>query len=285
MNDASDPSASVQKETPGDKTPQRPQSTWATLRQHTPARVDLGRVGASLPTREVLDFSMAHARARDAVHMALDTSTMAASLQAAGFSTCVIKSRAANRAEYLRRPDLGRSMHPDSIPAVLAQPRTSTTHRLTIVVADGLSSLAPTRHALPLLQALQSHLAIVSSNGSPEWSIDTVFLATQSRVALADEVAELREAEAVAILIGERPGLSAPDSLGIYTTYAPRKGRLDSERNCISNIRAGGLSYGEAAFKLYLLLSQFRHHGLSGVAIKDESDPDTPGLRRLNTST
>jgi ethanolamine ammonia-lyase small subunit len=218
---------------------------------------------------------MDHARARDAVHAALDTHTLASALHTAGFSTQHIRSRAATRAEYLRRPDYGRALHPESVAllqALAATPEPDPRQpRLTIVIADGLSALAPARHSLPLLEALRARLLCSSTKLEARWQIDTIVLATQARVALADQVGFLRQATAVAIFIGERPGLSSPDSLGIYMTLNPRPGRLDSERNCISNIRHAGLSYPEAAYKLHYLLEQSRHQGLSGVSVKDDS--------------
>jgi ethanolamine ammonia-lyase small subunit len=238
------------------------QDPWTALRRYTDARIALGRVGASLTTDQVLAFSMAHARARDAVHLALDTDLLAASLEAAGFQTLRAASRAADRATYLKRPDLGRSLAPECRPA-LAVSGTAPQNRLTIVVADGLSALATIEHALPLLAVLRKRLAT--------WTLDAVVIATQARVALADEIGELRGAEAVVILLGERPGLSSPNSLGVYMTYAPRQGRSDSERNCISNVRAAGLSYEEAAYKLHYLLEQSRLGGRSGVTVKDSS--------------
>jgi ethanolamine ammonia-lyase small subunit len=238
------------------------QDPWIALRRYTDARIALGRVGASLMTDQVLAFSMAHARARDAVHLALDTGRMAASLEAAGFQTLRAASRATDRAAYLKRPDHGRALAPECRPP-LAISGTAPRNRLTVVVADGLSALATIEHALPLLLALRARLTT--------WELDAVVIATQARVALADEIGELRGAEAVVILLGERPGLSSPDSLGMYMTYAPRQGRSDSERNCISNVRAAGLSYAEAAYKLHYLLEQARLGGRSGITVKDSS--------------
>jgi ethanolamine ammonia-lyase small subunit len=235
------------------------------LRRYTDARIALGRVGASLPTRELLNFDMAHARARDAVLIPLDTSALELQLQEAGFATLRARSRAADRSEYLRRPDLGRELAPECREALFTRERVE--RRLTIVVADGLSAFAPVHHATPLLVELRGRLT--------GWSLDAVIIATQARVALADEVGELRNSEALAILIGERPGLSSPDSLGIYMTYEPKRGRIDAERNCISNVRSGGLSYGEAAYRLNYLLEQARLHGQSGLAVKDLSITDS----------
>jgi ethanolamine ammonia-lyase small subunit len=239
------------------------------LRRYTQARIALGRSGASLPTGEVLDLSMAHARARDAVHLPLDTQALAASLIAEGFRVLHVRSSAVSRREYLRRPDLGRKLHPEDehLLAVDDMPEASVRSRLTIV------------HALPLLLQLRQQFTIASSTipneapGAPKaWLLDTIVIATQARVALADRVGILRRAEAVAILLGERPGLSSPDSLGIYMTYAPRAGVSDADRNCISNVRPQGTSYAEAAYKLHYLLERSRLFGKSGVAIKDNSE-------------
>ena len=246
--------------------------SWRALRRYTPARLALGRVGASLPTREVLNFSMAHAQARDAVHLPLDAEALAAAMGEAGFQTLCVRSRATTRAEYLRRPDLGRRLHPGDTAKVLAL-EPSARQRLTVVVGDGLSSLAPARHALPLLLAVQAQLAQLQG-----WSLDApILLATQARVALADEVGQLRGSDAVVMLLGERPGLSSPDSLGVYLTYAPRIGCSDAQRNCLSNVRQQGMSYAETAYRLLYLLEQVCAAGRSGVAIKDGSSwLDTP---------
>jgi ethanolamine ammonia-lyase small subunit len=243
------------------RTRQEDPAAWLALRRYTDARIALGRVGASLPTREILNFDMAHARARDAVQTSLDTSAFEHQLQEAGFATLHVHSRAADRSEFLRRPDLGRQLAPECH-EILRTP-SPVDHRLTIAVADGLSASAAAHHAVPLLMQLRNRLT--------GWSLDAVIIATQARVALADEVGELRGSEAVVIMIGERPGLSSPDSLGIYMTYAPRVGRTDAERNFISNIRLGGLSYSEAAFRLQYLLGEARLQGQSGVTVKDLS--------------
>ena len=250
---------------------------WAELRRHTQARVALGRVGSSQRTGQVLEFSMAHARARDAVHLPFETEAMCATLNAAGFATVEVRSQAANRSTYLKRPDLGRLLHEDSR-ARLHTEEPVPQDRLTIIVSDGLSSLACMRHAAPLLLALQLQLS--------GWSVDTIVIAAQARVALSDHVGALRMAEAAVILIGERPGLSSPDSLGAYLTYQPRPGRSDAERNCVSNIRPEGLSYAQAALKLSYLLEQSRRAGQSGVTIKDASEPDdSPELRLSSHSS
>jgi ethanolamine ammonia-lyase small subunit len=210
----------------------------------------------------MLDLTMAHARARDAVHTPMQTDQLAREFEDAGFSTRIVWSQAKGRAEYLRRPDLGRRLLPACIEDI--QMSLSSTRRLSFVVADGLSSLAPALHALPLLKLLRPQLT--------EWDLDAVVLATQARVALGDEVGSLRGAEAVVVLIGERPGLNASDSLGAYLTYKPYIGRSDAERNCVSNIRPTGLSYEHAAHKLLYLLHAARVLGSTGVQLKDNSD-------------
>jgi ethanolamine ammonia-lyase small subunit len=248
---------------------------WTALRAYTPARIALGRTGASQPTSALLAFSLAHAQARDAVHEAFDAASMSIELQADGIPTVSVHSRATDRPMYLRRPDLGRRLDAASCDRLrkVAQGAVSAPD-LVLVVADGLSALAVTRHAQPMLKAIRARL--------PGWSIGPVVLAEQSRVALGDEAGELLGARAVALLVGERPGLSSPDSLGIYLTWAPRVGRTDAERNCISNIRPEGLSYEQAAATLAGLLEGAKRLGASGISLKDETlapAPDALGAR------
>ncbi|MEZ2345571.1 ethanolamine ammonia-lyase subunit EutC [Terriglobus sp. RCC_193] len=242
--------------------------SWSSLTEWTSARIALGRAGVSLPTRPLLDFTMDHARARDAVHAVLDLATLSTQLHEQGFIAKQAASRAKDRSEYLRRPDLGRQLHPDCV-ASLRQEEAPSIRRITIVVADGLSALAPTLHALPMLVRLREAL--------PDWELDPV-LATQARVALADDIGELRRAQLSLIFIGERPGLKSPDSLGAYLTYGPRRGRTDAERNCVSNIRPAGLSYDEAAFRLAHLIQSAYALGASGTQLKDDSDAIPPML-------
>jgi ethanolamine ammonia-lyase small subunit len=236
---------------------------WTALRAFTPARIALGRTGSSQPTSAQLAFGLAHAQARDAVHAPLDVAALETALQGAGFGTLVARSRAADRPTYLRRPDLGRRLDAASL-ARLRAAAPAAAPDLVFVVADGLSAVAIVRHALPLLVAARERLA--------GWSIGPVVIATQARVALGDEVGEALGARAVALLVGERPGLSSPDSLGIYLTWAPRVGRTDAERNCISNVRPEGLAYGRAAATLAGLLEGARRLGATGVALKDETE-------------
>lgn len=238
-------------------------SPWAEGRKATPARLALGRAGAGMPTDEVLRFGWAHAMARDAIHATLDVAALESSLRAQGWDVAHARSRAADRAAYLSRPDLGRQLHAEDADRLRAL--NVARCDLCIVVGDGLSSLAVERHAAPLLDALRPHLAA-------DLRVAPVTIASQARVALADEVAEAFGATLSIILIGERPGLSSPDSLGVYITHAPRRGRTDAERNCISNIRPEGLPCPAAAFKLAWVLREALRLGLTGVALKDLSD-------------
>jgi ethanolamine ammonia-lyase small subunit len=236
---------------------------WDPLRRFTEARIGLGRAGAALPIAEVLKFSMAHARARDAVTTPLDWSPIEAALGDLGLETVRIESAAGDRDTYLHRPDLGRRLSAQSrerLAGLSGRPAD-----LLIVVADGLSSTGVAANAVPMISALLPH---AQKSG---WSLAPVLLAGQGRVALGDDAAELLGARAVLVLIGERPGLSSPDSLGAYLTWAPRVGRKDGERNCISNIRRGGMSADEAAFKAHWLLREAMRRELTGVALKDES--------------
>jgi ethanolamine ammonia-lyase small subunit len=236
---------------------------WQALRRLTPARVALGHSGVSVPTGAQLAFQLAHAQARDAVHLELDAEALAATLEQAGYGCLLVHSRCPDRITYLQRPDLGRRLDADSRErlARLAGAPCS----LALVVADGLSALAIERHALPFLAALRSRLA------PDNWTVAPLVLARQARVALGDEIGEVLGAQAVVVLIGERPGLSSPDSMGLYLSWAPKIGLTDARRNCISNVRAGGLSYDEAAYKLHYLLTEARARGMSGVELKDES--------------
>ena len=236
---------------------------WAALRSLTPARLALGRAGASLPTGEVLRFGWDHARARDAVQLRLDIDALEREIAALGPASLRVVSRASDRSTYLMRPDLGRRV--DSKDAQVLDHAAGGGCDLALVVADGLSSLAVQRHAAAVLEQIIRSVP-------PDWRLSPVVIATQARVALGDEIGERLRAGMVAVLIGERPGLSSPDSLGIYLTWQPRVGRSDAERNCISNIRPEGLSYAQAARKLLWLCQQARRMKLSGVGLKDRSD-------------
>ncbi|AQV96260.1 ethanolamine ammonia-lyase [Cupriavidus necator] len=241
---------------------------WQRLRRFTRARIALGRTGHSQTTDAVLAFGLAHAQARDAVHLPLDVGAVTAALDAAAVPNVAVHSAAPDRADYLRRPDLGRRLD-DASRERLAAARPREAPDVVFVMADGLSALATQTHALPLLDATRQRL--------PQgWRIGPVVVAEQSRVALGDEIGEILGARQVVMLIGERPGLSSPDSLGIYLTYAPRTGRTDAERNCISNVRPEGLPYAQAADRLAFLLRGAAALGRSGVDLKDDSVPALP---------
>lgn len=241
---------------------------WQRLRAATPARIALGRAGTSLPTAEWLRFAAAHASARDAVHIALDLPALAQTLQADGWCSVPVQSRAPTRESYLRRPDWGRRLDAASAQRLLALDPSPTD--LAIVLGDGLSAAAVQRHAAPLLLALREAL-----NGALQ--IAPLVLATQARVALGDEVGALLGARSVLVLLGERPGLSSPDSLGAYLTHAPRLGCTDAERNCVSNIRPEGLPPPAAGARLAWLVRQALRLQLTGVGLKDASDTELLG--------
>ena len=258
--------------TPGPVTPSPvTPSPWNEWRRVTPARLALGRAGTGLPTDEVLRFGWAHAMARDAVHAALDVGALAADLVLQSWPAVTVTSRAPDRATYLRRPDLGRRLAARD--AETLRPRAGAPCDICLVIGDGLSALAVARHAVPLLAALRPRLPGVRL-------APAVVIATQARVALADEIADLMGARLAVMLIGERPGLSSPDSLGVYLTHAPFTGRSDAERNCISNIRPEGLDYAAAAVRLAWLAGAALQRGLTGVGLKDESDTALPGAER-----
>jgi len=232
-----------------------------TLRQYTSARVGLNRAGFSLAIGEVLDFQLAHAQARDAVHATLDVQSLSMGLRERQLAFCVLRSAAPDRATYLRHPDLGRKLSSDSASQLASAPCD-----LAIVIADGLSALAVTRHALPLLDEV---LPTVMDN---KWSVGPICIVEQGRVAIADAVGAALQAKISIVLIGERPGLSSPDSLGAYITWAPRPGRTDAERNCISNIRPEGLGYAAAAGMLAFYLRESLRRQLSGITLKLSAD-------------
>jgi ethanolamine ammonia-lyase small subunit len=245
------------------------------LRSLTPARVALGRSGASLPTKPLLDFTLAHARARDAVHAAFDAPRLAAGVRALGLGATEVSSRAADRSDYLRRPDLGRQLDAGSATA-LADGATAPC-QLAIVIGDGLSAAAVHVHAVALLKSL---LPLLGEDEAV--AIGRVVVASGARVALGDEIGAILGARMVVMLIGERPGLSAPDSLGAYLTFAPKPGLTDAERNCVSNIHKAGLSHDEAALKIAWLVREGLAREATGVALKDESADRAP--RRIGTA-
>ncbi len=242
------------------------------LRHLTPARVGLGRAGASLPTSALLAFTLDHARARDAVHAGFDTAAIVSRLDALGLRTLQVSSGAQGRKEYLRRPNLGRQLDPVSRNLFVG--RDCGPCDLAIVIGDGLSPSAVNAHAVELVGNLIPRLSAAAIELGP------IVVATGARVALADEIGALLQARMAVMLIGERPGLSAPDSLGAYLTFAPRVGLTDAMRNCVSNIHSCGLSYDEAAFKIAWLIREGLARELTGVALKDES-----GVRAMTLIT
>ena len=220
------------------------------LRQFTPARVGLGRTGHSLSTAELLRFQLDHARARDAVYEELDAASL-------GRPHLLVRSAAPDRATYLRRPDLGRRLSAEGRGQLMRGE-----YDAALVIADGLSAPAVHHHAAPLLEALLPLLA--------EWRLAPLVMVRQGRVAVGDEIGERLGARQVVVLIGERPGLTSPDSLGLYLTWDPRPGRTDAERNCISNVRTEGISYTLAARKLHFLMQEAWVRKLSGVELKED---------------
>jgi ethanolamine ammonia-lyase small subunit len=246
-----------------------PHDPWFFLASRTTARIGRGRAGASLPTREVLAFDLAHALARDAVHARVDRAKLARALADLGLTTIEVESQAVDRATFLRQPDAGRRLSEASVARLAAA--ASGSCDLAIMIGDGLSAAAVDAHATSLVAAFIPQAKRLGLTVSP------IVLAQGARVALGDAVGVALCARLAIVIIGERPGLSAADSLGIYLTYDPKPGRSDAERNCISNIRPGGLPPATAAAKLAWLIDAAMGRGLTGVALKDESDAALPG--------
>lgn len=245
---------------------------WDFLKTHTAARIAQGRTGHSLPTAALLAFQLDHARARDAVYATLNTVRLLIELRAiTNAEPVAVQSLAPDRPAYLRRPDLGRQLSPESI-ALLAELPPGPVPDLSIVLADGLSATAVNEHGLTVVRGL------VRESRRLGWVLAPVVLAEQGRVALGDAVAAQLRAGMVAVLIGERPGLSSPDSLGAYLTFAPKPGLTDESRNCVSNIRPGGLPPELAVQKIIYLLTEFKIRQLSGVLVKDEMGGFLPGI-------
>ena len=263
------------------------ENAWRKLNAFTDARVGLGRSGISVPTKHLLAFQLAHAQAIDAVHTQLDSESLAKDLMAqdwAPHSTpLILHSRAIDRASYLQRPDYGRRLDEESA-NTLDEHRAATSQHydLAIVVVDGLSSLAIEQNTLPFLEALFSYIHVqqdptqqnTKNSHKNDWSLAPICFVKQGRVAIGDDVCERLNAKCVLVLIGERPGLSSPDSLGLYLTWGGKVGLTDAFRNCISNVRPAGLVYQEAARKAFYLLNEARTLKLSGVKLKDRSDDD-----------
>lgn len=235
---------------------------WAFLQSHTSARIARGRTGHSLPTRALLDFQLDHARARDAVYSELDRDVFGSPLPTVQEPVLLLHSQAADRQQYLQRPDLGRKLDQKSR-ATLPD---SAGFDLSIVIVDGLSATAINRHAPTVVTRLVEEVRKL------DWTLAPVCLVEQGRVAIGDEVAHALKAETVLVLIGERPGLTSPDSMGAYLTFSPKPGLTDESRNCISNIRPEGLPYEAAVQKLLYLLTEMKIRKLSGVQLKDEFD-------------
>lgn len=253
---------------------------WVALREHTNARIALGRAGVSLPTQPQLAFQLAHAQARDAVHEALDVTTLHASLERFGLPLLSLHSAAIDRDTYLQRPDLGRRLDQRSRQLLEEWSRSSglnaseddgssadRQHDLALVMADGLSARAVATHAPGVLSGLVEPLR------ADGWQLAPLTVVEQGRVAVADDIGVLLSARLTVIFIGERPGLSSPDSMGLYLTWWPRPGLTDAQRNCISNVRPAGLGYEAAARQLHQLLNAARRRELSGVRLKAETPP------------
>jgi ethanolamine ammonia-lyase small subunit len=246
------------------------------LRALTPARVALGRAGASLPTKALLEFTLDHARARDAVHTAFNVSAVMQGLVDLGLRAFEVTSRVHDRKEYLRRPDLGRMLDPAS--QKLLGDCAGGSRQLAVVIGDGLSPAAVNAHATEVLRHLVPRLA---ADGI---EIGHAVVASGARVALGDEIGAILGARMIVMLIGERPGLSASDSLGAYLTFAPQIGLTDEKRNCVSNIHRAGLGYDEAALRIAWLIREGLARGLTGVALKDESGAQVPRSITSNLS-
>lgn len=248
---------------------------WHKLRQFTQARIGIGRVGTSIPTQELLRFQLSHAQAMDAVHVPLDEADLVDAL--AQNSAIVpylpafsLHSQASDRLTYLQRPDLGRKLDDASITRLKQHSdSTPSPYDLAIVIADGLSSYAISHHAASFIDALITQL---HADQRHDWRIAPLSIVHQGRVAVGDDVGEAINAREVLVLVGERPGLSSPDSLGLYLTWHPQRGTEDSLRNCISNVRPQGLPYHAAAMKCFYLLAESRRLKLTGVGLKDRSD-------------
>lgn len=247
---------------------------WRRLREFTDARIGLGRSGISLPTDRLLEFQLAHARAQDAVHLPLDVEALCRDLTdlTNDAPPYVVHSRAADRMAYLQRPDWGRRLDEASRERLShAENTPQAPFDLAIVVVDGLSSLAVQQNTAPFLRAL---IDALDGDSQFDWSLAPLTVAEQGRVAIGDEIGELLNARAVLVMIGERPGLSSPDSLGLYLTWAPKVGLTDAYRNCISNVRPAGLAYPEASRRLLYLLRESRQKQLSGVQLKDRTQDE-----------
>ena len=255
---------------------------WGKLRQFTNARIGIGRAGTSIPTHELLQFQLSHGQAIDAVHAPLNIELLCeqfnkSELLQPYLPVTVLQSKACNRMEYLQRPDLGRQLNEVSL-YKLQEQSTEKAYDLVFVIADGLSSYAIAHHATPFLEAL-----VLRLNQIKPWRIAPIYIVEQGRVAVGDDICEALNAKEVIVLIGERPGLSSPDSMGLYLTWDAKQRKGDSSRNCISNIRPQGLNYEAAANKCSYLISESQRIELTGVSLKDRSE-DIP-LENNSTDT
>lgn len=248
---------------------------WRELRRFTDARIGLGRAGISLPTNEMLAFQLSHAQARDAVNFPLDFAALSEQLQPFGESVLQLHSQAVDRSHYLQRPDLGRKLDiasRDKLTDFMNNGSAGALHQhdIAITIVDGLSSLAVQKNATAFIK----QLLVLLEEQPQAWRLAPFTLVEQGRVAIGDDIGQLLNAKVVVVLIGERPGLSSPDSLGLYLTWQPKAGLNDASRNCISNIRPAGLSYQDAAQRTLYLLQEARRLNLSGVGLKDRSQDD-----------
>lgn len=249
-------------------------NVWRVLRQFTDARIGLGRAGVSLPTHELLKFQLAHAQARDAVHFPLDVKRLVEDLSESTMalpekSPLRLKSQAEDRLTYLQRPDLGRRLSQESLESLAGhRPDNPGESDVAIVIVDGLSSSAIQNNAVPMVTQFLRDLEDEAGN----WRLAPLTIVEQGRVAIGDQIGECLGASVVVVLIGERPGLSSPDSLGIYLTWGPESGLSDARRNCISNVRPAGLSFEHASQRLLYLMREARRLRISGVALKDRTE-------------
>ncbi len=246
------------------RTPTYLPDLWKTLQRDTQARIALGRTGVSVPSQVMLDFKLDHAHARDAVYSTLDRVELNASLERINCSVCLLQSKASSRTEYLQRPDQGRRLSVESHARLISICPT-TPADVSIIIADGLSATAVNDHAVPVIERL------ICLFQKDEISISPITIVEQGRVAISDEIGYLLKSKVAIVFIGERPGLSSPDSLGVYLTYGPMVGLTDESRNCISNIRPKGLPLQQAADKIFYLVKESLRRKLSGVALKDNA--------------
>lgn len=258
---------------------------WHKLKSFTDARIAIGRAGSSTPTDEMLKFQLAHAQAIDAVHSPLNMQQLTHKLREIDKQAepdIIVHSQASNRISYLQRPDLGRKLT-ESCYQQLVEYRQNQdkAYDIAIVICDGLSAHAVESHAPAFIKNFKQKI----QNSSVDWQLSPNVLVQQGRVAVGDDVGESLNAKAVIVLIGERPGLSSPDSLGIYITWQPKRGTTDAYRNCISNVRPAGLKYQDACEKTFYLLNEAFRIKATGVALKDRSvDQDQNSLTQTEKS-